>query len=373
MSRLGTLTIISGLIALGSLTAATAKQTPGGDSVILVTLDGARTEEIFGGLQTDILQSTLKKEQSLEDSPAYRRFWAPTAAERRQKLMPFFWTLVTRDGSIAGNRRLGSSARVTNKHWFSYPGYAEMLLGEPFDEEIKSNDAIRNPHVTVLETVRDRLSLPADKVATFASWGVFSEIVEHEVGKTFVNAGVEALADAQPEIAAVNTLQREVVTPWDATRFDAFTFRLAMRHLATARPRILYLAFDETDDWAHDGRYDRVLDAYARTDAFLKELWTWLQNDEGYRGRTHVLITTDHGRGHTASDWRDHSAKVEGSQETWMAFASPKMSARGEWSGETALTTSQVAATLSQWLGVDWNALHPRAGRAILSGESRSR
>jgi bisphosphoglycerate-independent phosphoglycerate mutase (AlkP superfamily) len=146
-----------------------------------------------------------------------------------------------------------------------------------------------------------------------------------------------------------------------------------MRHLATARPRVLYLAFDETDDWAHDGRYDRVLDAYARTDGFLKELWTWLQNDEGYRGRTHLLITTDHGRGHTDKDWRDHGAKTDGSQEVWMAFASPKMPARGEWRGESALTTSQIAATLSQWLGVDWNVLHPKAGRPIGRVENGSR
>ena len=29
----------------------------------------------------------------------------------------------------------------------------------------------------------------------------------------------------------------------------------------------MYLALGETDDWAHDGRYDRVLETYARTDA----------------------------------------------------------------------------------------------------------
>ena len=60
---------------------------------------------------------------------------------------------------------------------------------------------------------------------------------------------------------------------------------------------MLYLALGETDDWAHDGRYDRVLETYARTDDYLKQLWTWLQSQPEYRGRTHLLITTDHGRG----------------------------------------------------------------------------
>jgi hypothetical protein len=63
---------------------------------------------------------------------------------------------------------------------------------------------------------------------------------------------------------------------------------------------------------AHDGRYDRVLEAYARSDAYLAQLWSWLQSQPDYKGRTHVLIATDHGRGRTAKDWRHHGAKVEG-------------------------------------------------------------
>ncbi len=86
-------------------------QTPAdsGDRVVLVTLDGARTEEIFGGLDADVLKSTLKPPQTIEQSATYRRFWAPTAEERRRKLMPFFWSLVTEHGSIAGDARLGST------------------------------------------------------------------------------------------------------------------------------------------------------------------------------------------------------------------------------------------------------------------------
>src|SRR2546423_13348889 len=37
------------------------------DSVILVTLDGARTQEIFGGLDLDILRSTLRKQGNGEN------------------------------------------------------------------------------------------------------------------------------------------------------------------------------------------------------------------------------------------------------------------------------------------------------------------
>ena len=364
-SRVGLLAFGAFLLGIGAMIHAGRQSVPAGDTVVLVTLDGARTEEVFGGLDVGILASTLKAGQKLEELPVYKRFWAPSPEERRRKLMPFFWTLVTEQGSIAGNRRLGSAVQLGNAHWFSYPGYSEILLGEPHDAEIKSNDPIRNPYVTVLETLRERLSLPRDKVATFASWSVFNEIVEHTEGATYVNAGVEPLETPRTDIHLLNPLQAEAATPWDGTRFDAFTFRAAMAHLASARPRVLYVAYDETDDWAHDGRYDRLLESFARTDTYLKEMWNWLQGQPEYRGRTHLLITTDHGRGHAAGDWRDHGAKIEGAQETWIAFASPRMSRRGEWRNAPTLSTSQVAATLASWMNVDWNAERPRAGRPI--------
>jgi hypothetical protein len=279
--------------------------------------------------------------------------------------MPFLWQLVASEGSIAGDRSAGSSVQLRNHLWFSYPGYAEILLGEPHDEAITSNDPLRNPYTTVLERLREALRLPREKVATFASWGVFNAIAEHVEGATLVNAGPEPLGAADPGVRFVESVQQEAKTPWAGIRHDAFTFRLAMYHLASARPRVLYIAFDETDDWAHDGRYDLVLDAYARIDDYLRQLWGWVQAQPDYRGRTHLLITTDHGRGRTPADWRNHGAKAEGSGDVWIAIASPRLSKRGVWRDAPAVSTSQIAATLAGWLGVDWNAGRPGAGLPI--------
>jgi hypothetical protein len=335
-------------------------------AVILVTLDGARTEEIFGGLDAEVFKSALGEKQILEEQPAYKRFWAATPTERREKLMPFLWgTLLKEHGSIAGNRAANSPATVTNTHRFSYPGYSEILLGEAHDDTIKSNDPVRNPYATVLEELKARLSLTKDQVAVFASWNVFDAIVEHTDGSLTVNSGYEAFNSPDPHTAMLSRLQFETPTPWDSVRHDAYTFRFAMDHFRRARPRVVYLALGETDDWAHGGRYDRVLETYARSDQYLKELWTWLQADPEYRGRTHILITTDHGRGHTTTDWRNHGAKVEGAQHVWMAFISPTMKKRGEWRDTPEIHTNQAAATLAAWMGVDWHALRPSAGVAI--------
>jgi len=119
-----------------------------GDRVILVTIDGARTQEIFGGLDLDVFRSTLKDPATIESTETYKKFWAASPEERRRKLMPFFWSLVSKDGSIAGDHHAGSSVRLGNGHWFSYPGYAEILLGEPHDDAIGARVEVEHLKLT---------------------------------------------------------------------------------------------------------------------------------------------------------------------------------------------------------------------------------
>jgi hypothetical protein len=309
----------------------------------------------------------LSEKQRVEDSDVYKRFWAPTAEARREKLLPFLWTTLLRaHGSIAGNPALGSRVRLTNRHWFSYPGYSEMLVGRAHDDVIKSNDAVQNPSRTVLEFLRERLQVGKDGVAAFTSWDVFNAIAESRAGTLTINAGFEAYDHPDPRIRALSALQFKTPTPWNSVRHDVYTAQFAMAHLATFKPRALYLALGETDDWAHDGRYDRVLEAYVRTDEILRELWTWLEAQPEYRGRTSMLITTDHGRGRGKDGWRHHGEKHAGSQETWMMFVSPHLAARGEWRNHSPLEARQVAATLLHWMGLEWRTFDPQAGPPIV-------
>ena len=48
------------------LTAAPAAQPTGARNLILITLDGARMQEIFGGLDIEVLRAGLKKDERLE-------------------------------------------------------------------------------------------------------------------------------------------------------------------------------------------------------------------------------------------------------------------------------------------------------------------
>jgi phosphopentomutase len=71
---------------------------------------------------------------------------------------------------------------------------------------------------------------------------------------------------------------------------------MSVECLQKFKPRVLYIAFGETDDWAHQRRYDRYLDYIHVFDSYLKRLWTLLQSMDEYRNNTTLIITTDHGR-----------------------------------------------------------------------------
>ena len=359
----GLMAVAAAAIGLGAR--AQRPAAPRAENVVLVTFDGARWQDLFGGLDLDVLRST-SGETPVEKTETYRRFWAATAVERRAKVMPFLWNrLVTQEGFLAGNRALDSRVEVANTHRFSYPGYSELLTGAAHDDVITSNDNTRYPFLTVLEWLRKDLQLPASGVAAFGSWETFNYIAEREEGAITINAGYEDFAGADPEMRTLSTLQHLTPTGFHGARHDIYTYRFARAHLQTAKPRVLYLAFDETDDWAHQKRYDLVLDALHRSDAQLEQLWTWLQADPQYRGTTTLMLTVDHGRGRTPTDWTDHGKDVVGAHETWLGCFGPTVTVRGEQKAGDTLYQKQVAATIAALLGRNFAAAVPGAAAPI--------
>lgn len=359
----GLMAVAAAAIGLGVRAQTPAASRAG--NVVLVTLDGARWQDLFGGLDLDVLRSTSGT-TPVEKTETYQRFWAATAAERRAKVMPFLWNrLVKEQGFIAGNRALDSRVEVANLHRFSYPGYSELLTGAPHDDVITSNDNTRYPFLTVLEWLRKDLQLPASGVAAFGSWETFNFIAEREEGSITINAGYEDFADPDPAMRTLSTLQHLTPTGFHGARHDIYTYRFARAHLQTAKPRVLYLAFDETDDWAHQKRYDLVLDALHRSDAQLEQLWTWLQADPQYRGTTTLILTVDHGRGRTPTDWTDHGKDVVGAHETWLGCFGPTVTVRGEQKAGDTLYQKQVAGTIAALLGRNFAAAVPGAAAPI--------
>ena len=328
-------------------------------NVVLVTVDGVRWQEFFNGADQGLLDR--KKHRQLMS-----RVVRESPTESREALMPFFWGTLAKQGMVFGNRSRDSLVKVTNPHKFSYPGYAEILLGEVLPE-IDSNDRIYNRRETVLEFVRRELELDVDHVAAYASWDVFKYICVQKEGSVFVSAGRRELGSsaASALMRQIDRLQFECLTPWDSVRHDGFTATLALEHLRIHGPRLLYVAFDETDDWAHDGRYDMVLEGIMLFDRFLSDLWDFLQTSSQYQNQTTLILATDHGRGNTAGDWTDHGDDVPGAEDIWIAVIGPDTADVGEISDSNTIYQNQIAATLLKFLGIDYQEFNPKAGPPI--------
>src|SRR3954465_1374613 len=192
VSRSFTLKCLLG-VALGSLAVGpvSARQQPHASSVIVVTLDGMRWQEVFGGLSTDLV---TKEAGGVSDAPALEHlFGGATAEERREKLMPFLWGTVAKQGQVFGDESRHAVARVTNGMRFSYPGYNEMLTGFP-DPRIDSNDRVHNPNATVLEWLNGRHAY-AGKVAAFASWELLPWILNEPRSRIPSNASGPPVTD----------------------------------------------------------------------------------------------------------------------------------------------------------------------------------
>jgi hypothetical protein len=324
------------------------------ENVILVTLDGFRWQEVFSG--ADSLLITDRR--YVRDTTAARaRFWSASAQTRRTTLLPFLWSVVARDGQLYGDRLHDSKIDVTNPHRFSYPGYSELLTGF-VDPRIDSNDKVPNPNRTVLEVLNAQAAFRG-KVAAFTSWDVFPFIINAERSGVPVNGGPGPAQTRSPTAreAAADRLQKLMPLPWPGIRWDALTFEYAFEYLKRARPRVLYIAFDETDDFAHDGRYDAYLDAAQRADRVLRELWEWVQSTAGFRDRTTLIVTADHGRG-TRDQWRNHGDDVTGAESIWLAVIGPDTPRRGVVLS-SQVYQNQIASTIARLLGVAYRNDRP--------------
>lgn len=332
------------------------------ENVLLITLDGLRWQELFGGAD----QRLINKDAGGVPEPDIVRakYWRSDSKERREILMPFFWSIVAREGQVLGEPSSNSYVKVTNGKYFSYPGYNELLCGFG-DERIDSNDKIPNRNTTVLEWL-NRMPEFQGRIAAFASWDVFPYIINAERSGIYVNAGWQPLevfgdGDAAREL---NGLAGQLPRYWRGVRYDVFAFRGAFDYLLAKRPRVLYVALGETDDWAHAARYDLYLDAAQRSDQYIQRLWDATQSVEQYRGKTTLIITSDHGRGDGREGWKSHSADIPGSDRTWIAVLGPDTSALGVRSNIDA-TQSQTAASVASFLGKDFTRHNQRVAKPI--------
>lgn len=331
------------------------------ENVILITTDGLRWQEVFQGMDP-VLAADRAFNQG-DSAAIFQHYWAEDAAVRRAKLLPFFWSTIAKTGQLYGNRLVGNNVNNANPHWFSYPGYSEILTGFG-DEKINSNEFPPNPHVTVLEFLHQQPAYK-NKIAVFGAWDAFDRIVNEQRSGIPVISAFDPVGGKNPTAneRLINQLQKDVFKPWDKHEcLDVFTHYSALENLKVRKPRILQISYGETDEWAHAGMYKNYLNAAHQLDQWISDIWQYVQSDPQYKNKTAIIITTDHGRGDKVKEeWKHHGSNITGADEIWLAVLAPGIPAKGEVQVPMQLYQQQVAQTLAKFLGQKYTAAHPIA------------
>lgn len=326
-------------------------------NMIIISIDGLRWHEIFQGAERALL---ISKDFNTGDSVhTFNKYWADDQQERRTKLMPFVWNIMAKGGQLYGNRDLGCNVNVKNTYWFSYPGRSENLTGYP-DPKVNSNDYPDNPNKNVLEFIDQQRGYKG-KVVAFASWDAVARIINRNRNGLMVNNPFEDLkGDKLTESEKLaNEIQHYEPKIWgDGERLDATTYALAKAYIMARHPKVVYLDLADTDDYAHEGKYDFYLDAIHNIDAMIGGLWNYVQNDPFYKDNTTIMVMPDHGRGE-GKQWTSHGSGIPHANDTWLMAIGPKIKVSGEVKNNMQVYQDQYAKTIARLLGFNFTSVNP--------------
>lgn len=290
--------------------------------IVLVTIDGARWQEIFEG--ADATRWT---------SPAPR----PSATE----LMPHLHAM---DAAVGAPGR--GLIRATGPNFVSLPGYREILSGHA-SAACQDNNC---PPITST-TVLDQASDAGLRVAAFGSWETLARAATSQPGAFVASFG----RGDDPD-----------VDPWPGQgdfRPDGLTAQRALEHLVSERPDVLFLGLGEPDEYAHHGDYAGYIGALRAADAILGRLEQTLAQMGPRGAATHVLVTADHGR---ANDFASHGGFAPESARVWLFARGPRFRARGAVRSPTERHLSDLAPTMRALLGLSAPAGDPGDGTVLV-------
>ena len=333
-------------------------------NVVLIVSDGLRWQEIFTGADPTLLND--KEGGSWLAEPELRkRYWREDVDARRALLFPFLWGTVAKQGQIYGNQLKGSVAHVTNGKAFSYPGYNEMSTGYPNDA-IDSNEFGPNPNASVFEWL-NKFDEFHGQIAVYGTWDAYQRIFNKSRSGLVIQTGwtLPPKAHETPRDALLRELYETTTRFDDEDVGNSFLQIPLLDYVKASHPRVLFVGYGETDNWAHQGRYDLVLDSAHRMDYLVHQLWDTMQAMPQYHGTTTFIITTDHGRGGGLTEWKDHGIEQKGSENIWIAVLGPDTAPLGERTHVAPVTQAQIAATVAAFVGKDYRHDAPKAAAPI--------
>jgi hypothetical protein len=307
-------------------------------NVIIVTIDGVRWQEVFGGVDGERARRA--------HLPACTRVDAATLLPNLHR--HFF------DGGVVvgapGRREMVASG----PNFVSLPGYREIFTGRASSCSSNFCDFISEP--TVVDELRAHERLAAGDIAVISSWRNIERAATIDPRTVAISAGRHGGAtrdQLRVSAAAGRDLDAgrgaSAYPGWIDYRPDRFTAQLALDYLAVRRPRFLFVGLGDTDEYAHRSDYAGYVASLRAADRFIGQLMAELAQLGDYGAETAVIVTTDHGR---AANFSGHGGGAPESQRVWLLAAGAGLPAHGFGDGERAARLADIAPTVRRWLGL---------------------
>ena len=227
------------------------------ENVVVIVTDGLRWQEVFRGAETALVST---KPGGVEDEPATKKaFWRETDAAKREALMPFLWTIVAKEGQIYGNRDAGSVCAGHQRLQVLLP-----RLQRDRHRRARSahrQERIRQEPQRVGLRVAQRLARAPRPGRGGRRLGRLHVIFNRErSGLDDARRVRDAVSDAPPTPGSSSS-----TSSTGPSRASSPTCRgtgcCRRPSSATSPPRsraCCSSGYGETDEWAHNGRYDLV-------------------------------------------------------------------------------------------------------------------
>jgi phosphopentomutase len=200
-------------------------------------------------------------------------------------------------------------------------------------------------------------------VAAFGAWDAFDRILnEKRSGFPVVNAfdSYDSYVSTRDSDLLSRMTKDSFRAFGDAEVLDGFMHYQAMDYLKNKKPKAMFISYGETDEFAHEGHYGHYLNAAHQFDTWLADIWNFVETDSLYKGKTTLLITTDHGRGDKVkSQWTSHGEKVKDCHEIWYALLGANVPTMGEVSLQEQVYQKDLIHIVAEKMGISFKSRVP--------------
>ena len=304
--------------------------------VVVVAIDGVRWQEIFQGTDPTLAQAAGMR---------------PGEMATADELVPNIRALGRRGVALGDDDH---PFEASGPNFVSLPGYTELLTGRV--APCQENDCNERPNRTIVDDMRGLPDVSQRDVAVITSWERIDVVASGDPSRISVSAGrshgeTRGLFNADPAIGSIlRTGEHSDAFPGhDDYRPDRETAALATTYFERVRPRFMFVALGDTDEFGHENNYRSYVGALRRADSMVGEL-TRTAKSWGPEGDDVVFfVVADHGR---CKGFAGHGRDCPESSRSWMVAGGGPIQAGGNVASVPARYLRDIAPTVRAMMGL---------------------